>query len=302
MLRFACPNCGKKLKAPAASAGSKCTCGRCGQKLVVPGPRALPEPAPTAGLTASCPGCARTVPIRPQDLGAVIECSRCSTRFQVGGDLRPPPVPVTEDVPERQGGAGLVALALVLGLVVAAGLAVVVASMDWRKPRAADSQPLPSAGREADPAKSWTDRGFDHFNRRNLKESLAAFNKAIEANPGQADAFYGRGRVYMLSEQDGKAEEDFTRAVELRPRYRDALFYRGIIRDSGGRFQDAVADFSACIDLRSDDAEAHLWRGWVYHRLRDDKRAAADFDRAIAIDPALNTHDFVRAFRLRMRD
>ena len=37
-IRFECPSCGKKLKAPAADAGRKSICTGCGQKVVIPLP------------------------------------------------------------------------------------------------------------------------------------------------------------------------------------------------------------------------------------------------------------------------
>lgn len=83
MIRFACPTCGKVLKAHDNRAGGKGTCTRCGQRLKVPPTqfqtktvlgRPVPdganvEPAapdePTdqlagAGLSTDCPHCGRT--------------------------------------------------------------------------------------------------------------------------------------------------------------------------------------------------------------------------------------------------
>ena len=37
MVRFPCPKCGRRLKAPRAKAGSKATCTTCGEKMLVPG-------------------------------------------------------------------------------------------------------------------------------------------------------------------------------------------------------------------------------------------------------------------------
>ena len=46
-IRFECPSCGKKLKAPAADAGRKSICTGCGQKVVIPLPvsEELEDPA-----------------------------------------------------------------------------------------------------------------------------------------------------------------------------------------------------------------------------------------------------------------
>lgn len=46
MIRFACPNCGKSLKAPLTEVGRKGACRACGAKFTVP----LPETAPVEAL------------------------------------------------------------------------------------------------------------------------------------------------------------------------------------------------------------------------------------------------------------
>jgi hypothetical protein len=51
-LRFPCPRCGKRLKAPAGSAGRGCTCPRCRTRQVVPTPA---EP-PVERIAAETPG------------------------------------------------------------------------------------------------------------------------------------------------------------------------------------------------------------------------------------------------------
>jgi hypothetical protein len=48
MLRFACPSCGKHLKAPHSSAGTRCRCTRCHKLLLVP--VAPPEEEPVPGI------------------------------------------------------------------------------------------------------------------------------------------------------------------------------------------------------------------------------------------------------------
>jgi DNA-directed RNA polymerase subunit RPC12/RpoP len=55
MVRFPCPKCGRRLKAPRDKAGSKATCTTCGEKMLVPG-----TPVSAVVAAAGPPGSAST--------------------------------------------------------------------------------------------------------------------------------------------------------------------------------------------------------------------------------------------------
>ena len=58
--------------------------------------------------------------------------------------------------------------------------------------------------------------------------SLADFNKAIEINPSDADAYYNRGIAYGHKGQHDKAISDYNKALEIDPKFADAYNNRGI--------------------------------------------------------------------------
>jgi hypothetical protein len=99
MIRFACPTCGKHLKAADRGSGMKVSCTRCGQHLQIP---AAPAPAPGARppdatplprqVRANCPGCGREIRLAVGELGTLIECARCCTRFVPAGPVAAPVV------------------------------------------------------------------------------------------------------------------------------------------------------------------------------------------------------------------
>jgi DNA-directed RNA polymerase subunit RPC12/RpoP len=122
MIRFACPTCGKHLKAADRGAGMKVSCTRCGQRLQIPAAAAPPAvvqnrtvlgeplpalasspPAPAPGprptdatppprqVRANCPGCGREIRLAVGELGTLIECARCGTRFVPAGAPAPAP-------------------------------------------------------------------------------------------------------------------------------------------------------------------------------------------------------------------
>src|SRR6266487_104341 len=99
MIRFACPHCQKKIKAPPEGAGRSVTCPRCRNRLVVPPPireepaigkvvseptgisskpqvSAMPPAVPSAPAQVlfHCPGCGRAILLSPEDLNQKLKC------------------------------------------------------------------------------------------------------------------------------------------------------------------------------------------------------------------------------------
>ncbi|MBA2430911.1 MAG: tetratricopeptide repeat protein, partial [Chthoniobacterales bacterium] len=50
------------------------------------------------------------------------------------------------------------------------------------------------------------------------EEAIAAFTKAIEANPKDARFYNDRGGVYLTIRRFKEAAEDFTKSIELAPK------------------------------------------------------------------------------------
>ncbi|MFL6828612.1 MAG: tetratricopeptide repeat protein, partial [Bradyrhizobium sp.] len=51
----------------------------------------------------------------------------------------------------------------------------------------------------------------------NIKEALAEFDRALDIDPNNAQALYGRGLLYQGEKQHQSAIHDFTAANGLRP-------------------------------------------------------------------------------------
>jgi DNA-directed RNA polymerase subunit RPC12/RpoP len=78
MIRFACPTCGKNLKALVASAGVTVCCPKCGARMDVPQPTivaaAIPEPAPSDEPCFRCPYCGTSQPPIAADRATPVGC------------------------------------------------------------------------------------------------------------------------------------------------------------------------------------------------------------------------------------
>src|SRR5262245_17543483 len=103
MIRFDCPQCGKRCKAPVEAAGRRAKCSRCGASVLIPSSVAVlvaPSPADpprqdqfTTELV--CQDCGQRFSV-PQDqvgTGRPILCSHCGRPFTGRPRYVPPPEP-----------------------------------------------------------------------------------------------------------------------------------------------------------------------------------------------------------------
>jgi lipoprotein NlpI len=123
-----------------------------------------------------------------------------------------------------------------------------------------------------------------HASRRRYDAALADLGEAIRLAPRDAELLAQRGTVNDWAGHPELAVADYSEAIRLKP---EANFFagRGDALGNLGRLDDALADFATAIQKKSDLAGAYQGRGRVLFRRDDFAAAAADFRRAIDLDP-----------------
>jgi tetratricopeptide (TPR) repeat protein len=116
-------------------------------------------------------------------------------------------------------------------------------------------------------------------------EALAEFNQAIELDPNNAQALYGRGLLYQGEKQHQLAIDDFTAANGLTPQRADPLLGRAVSYLALDKVKEAAADLDEAV--QADPQNGQLWttRGLAYERLGDKTKAAGSYGRAINLRP-----------------
>lgn len=132
---------------------------------------------------------------------------------------------------------------------------------------------------------AYNDRGNAHGKKSDLQSALADFNKVIELNPEDPDAFYNRGLTYKKLAKIDRAFRDYSEAIKRNPRYAKAYNNRGAIYGQRGEFYDAITDFNHAIFLTGKNASAFYNRGLAYYSLGEYKNAISDLERAIELNP-----------------
>ena len=118
-----------------------------------------------------------------------------------------------------------------------------------------------------------------------IPHAIAAFTRAIEAEPTYAEAYVKRGLAHYRAGQYKAAIADYTRTLDLNRYHADAYASRGDAYRALGDMQHAIADYSASLEKRWNArvmrrrAETHFERGEV-------QNAFADYNAAIKRQPS----------------
>ncbi|MEA1013005.1 tetratricopeptide repeat protein [Sphingosinicella sp. LY1275] len=125
---------------------------------------------------------------------------------------------------------------------------------------AAPDQPAPQVGEmiarlearlRADPddAQGWRMLGWSHFETGDLIRSAAAYRRAAELEPGNAENWSSLGEALQsaTTQVSPDAAEAFARALKIDPKDPRARYFTAVQKDLGGAHQAAIADWIALL-------------------------------------------------------
>jgi tetratricopeptide (TPR) repeat protein len=114
--------------------------------------------------------------------------------------------------------------------------------------------------------------------------AIAKYDKSIELDPDNSQAYAARGNAYRLKGEQDRAFTDLNEAIRLDPKNANALNLRGAIFSIKGDHDKALADTNAAIFLSPSESSAYNTRGFVYNNKNDPDLAIADLNEAIRLD------------------
>ena len=71
-------------------------------------------------------------------------------------------------------------------------------------------------------------KGNEYFDKGMYDKAIEEFNKAIEINPNDANAYNNRGFAYGMIGNLDQAIEDYNKAIEINPKLAEAYHDRGV--------------------------------------------------------------------------
>ncbi|HED16517.1 MAG TPA: tetratricopeptide repeat protein [Gammaproteobacteria bacterium] len=117
------------------------------------------------------------------------------------------------------------------------------------------------------------------------EKKLQKISLQIQIKPDDAVLYTERGNLYFMMHDFDSAINDFNRAIELDPFQDKAWYGRGMANGRMGYIDEGIADLSVYIERHPDSSVAFTKRGVRYLWKGDSENAHRDLSRAIALDP-----------------
>ena len=163
-----------------------------------------------------------------------------------------------------------------------------------------DSGPLPASPSGAGRTDNYKKRADDYFKTGNYDQAIANYQRALQANPADAELYYGRGTAYALKGQLDLALNDLNRCLEINPRNAQAYNNRGILYARKNQYGRALQDYEQALRLSPRYAHAYYNKGYALEKLGRTREAVEAYKSFLRYASAQNSKQIDRA-RERLR-
>ena len=175
------------------------------------------------------------------------------------------------------------------------------APANWR-PTVKDAAEAPAA--EPKTAEEFAGRAARSIEARSYDKAIPDLDQAIKLDPKLAMAYADRGIARLWLGQLGPAKADLDAAAALDSRNFVAQHGYGLLAEHDSRPADAIAAFTRAVDLQADNGFALTHRAIDYWWIDDGDKALADAAEALRLNSAAPELRFLRAeiFHVRKDD
>ncbi|MBN3897195.1 MAG: tetratricopeptide repeat protein [Nostoc sp. NOS(2021)] len=140
-------------------------------------------------------------------------------------------------------------------------------------------QDIPSASQSTTPS-----------NQADPQTVIATANQAIALNPKDANAYFNRALARYLQGDKKRTLEDLNQVTKLKPEYSLAWYNRGFLLGELGQQDEAITSYNRAIQVNNEWgkkslADAYLNRANLYSDRGDYRRAIADYDQVLRLNP-----------------
>jgi tetratricopeptide (TPR) repeat protein len=119
---------------------------------------------------------------------------------------------------------------------------------------------------EPEGAMEWYDRGSE-LEEVSPEEAMAAYRRALEIDPGLADAHVNLGRLLHERGDAARAERCYRLALAARPEDATAAFNLGVALQDLGRLEEAAEAYETALAIDGSLADAHYNLAGLYEKL-----------------------------------
>ena len=113
-------------------------------------------------------------------------------------------------------------------------------------------------------------------------------DEALQLNPNNSLAYYGRGNAYAYLGQYERAIQDYDKAIQINSNYANAYNNRGTSYKNLGQYERAIQDFNKALEFKEHEF-IYNNRGVAYAVLGQKELAIQDYSKAIQLNPSYST-------------
>jgi tetratricopeptide (TPR) repeat protein len=128
-------------------------------------------------------------------------------------------------------------------------------------------------------------RGEVDLQQKDTVAALADFDKALELDKYDPDAWSARAIVRLQQGKYADAETDFNQAIRLSVKNAGNYINRALARFHQNNLRGAMNDYDLALSIDPNNFIGHYNRGLLRARVGDDNRAIEDFDFVINMEP-----------------
>ena len=131
----------------------------------------------------------------------------------------------------------------------------------------------------------WLKEASTSYELGKYKEAKELFNKVVQNDPENSNAYYFIGMCELMEKEFQKAIENFSSCIRIDKKNPDAYNSRGIAYSYTGDLDFAISDFDRAIILDPNFTQAYLNRGSAFVSKKMSQQAFEDFDKVLSLDP-----------------
>ena len=132
---------------------------------------------------------------------------------------------------------------------------------------------------------AWRTRGLYYLSKNETEKALADLQALLERDPKDVVAHQVVAEVLTRMKEYDKATEHLDKLIELNPNSATSYTLRARVKLASGDAKAALADVNQGLQIKPRNIGALLLRSNVHSQLGNQEAALADVDRAMEIDP-----------------
>ena len=132
---------------------------------------------------------------------------------------------------------------------------------------------------------AWVTEAKTRLKKNEIISAKDAIEKALQKNPGSAEAYNLKGVIDFQEKNYKEAEINYEKAVEIKPSFYEAQLNLAAVRMETLQWKKALIPVQNAIKIAPDSSNGFLQRGIIWAALSKVALAKKDFQTAIQKNP-----------------